>query len=235
MAAFHLGGQTTDSAGALTAVLKAPMGRALIIAMGAGLLGYGVWRVVEGTLDPERRGTGGKALAVRTSFVVRGLAHALFAVSTLKLAFGNGSGPASGGDQGRDATRTAFQLPAGTWIVWAVAIGIAGYGVYQLYRAAAAKLSEQLDTGEMSRGAGRWVIVASRFGIAARGIVFIVIGWLLTRAARAGDASQAGGFGEALQVVREFGRWPLAALAVGLIAYGVYNLMNAKYRRIRAR
>ena len=219
----------------MTAMLKAPMGRALIIAMGIGLLGYAAWRVVEGTLDPERRGTDAKALAVRASFVVRGLAHALFAVSTLKLALGNGGGPASGGEQGRDATRTAFELPGGTWIVWAVAIGIAGYGAYQLYRAAAAKLSDQLDTGEMPRDAGRWVIGASRFGIAARGIVFIAIGWLLTRAARAHDASQAGGVGEALQVLKEFGRWPFAAIAVGLIAYGVYNLMSAKYRRIRAR
>ena len=132
-------------------LLGAPMGRALLAAIALGLLGYALWRLVEGALDPERRGSDVKALAVRTSFIVRGLAHGLLALSAAKLALGK---PSSGNDEkGEQATRAAFELPAGEWIVWAAAIGIAGYGVYQLYRAATAKLSDQLDTaGDVQRG-----------------------------------------------------------------------------------
>ena len=232
-AAFSSGGRTTDTRGAMGTLLEAPMGRALLAAIALGLLGYALWRLVEGALDPERRGSDVKALAVRTSFIVRGLAHGLLALSAAKLALGK---PSSGdGEKEEQATRTAFELPAGEWIVWAAAIGIVGYGVYQLYRAATAKLSDQLDTAEMSSEAGRWVIGVSRFGIAARGIVFIAIAWLVMRAAREHDPSEAGGVRDALGTLQDFGQWPFAAIAVGLIAYGGYQLLNARYRRIRVR
>ena len=241
LAAFRRDGQggATDTRGAMATLLDAPFGPAIVIAMALGLFGYAAWRIVEGILDPERRGTDAKAISVRGSFIVRGLAHAALGVSALRLAFGSSDsgnvGDGGGVEQGRDATRAAFELPGGEWFVIAVAIGIAGYGIYQLYRAAATKLSKQLDLAAMSREAGRWVIGVSRFGIAARGIVFIAVGWTVFYAARREDASRAGGIREALTVIRDFGRWPFAAIALGLIAYGVYQLLNARYRRVRVR
>ena len=87
------------------------MGRALLAAIALGLLGYALWRLVEGALVPERRGSDVKALAVRTSFIVRGLVHGLLALSAAKLALGK---PSSGdGEKEEQATRTAFELPAG--------------------------------------------------------------------------------------------------------------------------
>jgi hypothetical protein len=112
-------------------------------------------------------------------------------------------------------------------------VGLAGYGAYQLYRAVAAKLSRRIDTTEMSAESGRWVIGVSRFGIAARGVVFIAIGWLFVRAASQHDPSEAGGIGEALRALRDLGRWPFVAIAIGLIAYAAYQVVNARYRRIR--
>jgi hypothetical protein len=204
--------------------------------MAVGLLGYALWRVIEGVLDPERRGTDLKAIAVRASFVARGLAHAALGVSALRLLFGDRRSAGAGGEEtGREAARTAFEFPGGELLVMAVAIGIAGYGAYQLYRAAAAKLSKQLDLAEMSREAGQWVIGVSRFGIAARGVIFIAVGWTVFAAAQRHDASEAGGIREALEVVRGLGRWPFAAVALGLVAYGVYQLLNARYRRVRVR
>ena len=237
LAAFRRGGEqgATDTRGAFTTLIDAPLGSTLVGAMAVGLLGYAVWRVVEGLLDPERRGTDAKALAVRASFVARGLAHAALGVSALRLLMGRSDSGNGGVEQGRRATRTAFEVPGGEWIIIAVAIGIAGYGIYQLYRAAAAKLSKQLNLAQMSREAGRWVITISRVGIAARGIVFIAVGWTVFYAARRQDASQAGGMREALDVIRDVGRWPFAAVALGLVAYGVYQLLNARYRRVRVR
>jgi hypothetical protein len=67
--------------------------------------------------------------------------------------------------------------------VWLAALGVGGYGVYQLYRASAAKLSRQLDLSELSAPAVHWVIAVSRFGLAARGVVFCLIGYFFGRAA----------------------------------------------------
>lgn len=236
LAAFRRNGAgSTDTRGAMSTLLDAPLGSALVGAMAVGLFGYAAWRVIEGILDPEHRGSDARGMALRASFVARGLAHAALGVSALRLLLARPESGNGGVEHGREATRTAFELPGGEWIIIGVGLGIAGYGVYQLYRAAAAKLSKQLDLARMSHEAGRWVIGVSRFGIAARGIVFLAVGWTVVSAARSRDASQAGGIREALDVIRDVGRWPFAAVAFGLIAYGMYELLNARYRRVRVR
>jgi hypothetical protein len=219
----------------MATVLAAPLGRVLLAAIGVTLLGYALWRAVEGVADPDRRGSDAKGLAVRASFLARALAHAGLALSAFQLAAGDASGGNRDGERPQQATRAALEVPGGEWLVWLVALGLAGYGVYQVYVAAAAKLSKRLDVAELSAEAGRWLVGVSRFGIAARGIVFIAIGWLFVRAAAQHDASEAGGIGEGLRTVGRLGRWPFAAIALGLIAYGAYQLVNARYRRIRTR
>jgi hypothetical protein len=125
-----------------------------------------------------------------------------------------------------------MHVPGGNWLVWLVAIGIGGFGVYQLYRAARAKLGKQLSQGEARADVGSWVIWVSRVGIAARGLVFMAIAWLLGRAAASHDPSRAGGIGDALASLAQLGRFPYAAIGGGLMAYGVYQLLNARYRRM---
>jgi len=76
------------------------------------------------------------------------------------------------------------------------------------------------------------VIAASRFGIAARGVVFGTIGILLVRGIQHRDPSEARGMRAALLQLFELGRWPFLAVAIGLVAYGIYQFINARYRRI---
>jgi hypothetical protein len=77
-------------------------------------------------------------------------------------------------------------------------------------------------------------LLYSIVGIASRGIVFIAIGWLLASAARGHDPARAGGIAAGLNRLAMLGRLPLAAIGTGLIAYGVYQLLNARYRAVRA-
>ena len=224
-------GRATDTRGAMLTLLQAPLGRVLLAVIAAGLLGYAVWRCVSAVVDAERRGNDLKGIALRVSFFLRGLAHLVLAYAAAKLALG---GSTSNPETGEKAASTAMSLPGGTLIVWAVAIGIAGFGVYQLYRAAASKLSKQIKKGEMHAEAGGWVVAVSRFGIAARGLVFIAIGWLMGRAAARHDPEQAGGIQDAMTTLAQLGPLPYAAIGAGLIAYGVYELVNARYRRVEA-
>jgi len=231
-AALGHGGRTTDQRGAMAAVVAAPFGRALLAVIAVGLLGYAVWRVIEAVFDPERHGGDAKGIALRASFVARGVVHAALAVSAARLAL-RGGGAAEGGARTEGWTARALELPAGELLVWAAAAILAGYGAWQLWRAAAAKLSKRLDLGRMSAEAGRWVIGVSRAGIAARGVVFVAIALLFARAASRHSASEAGGVADGLRELARLGRLPLAAIAFGLVAYGVYELLNARYRRIR--
>ena len=79
-----------------------------------------------------------------------------------------------------------------------------------------------------------WTRNLARLGLAARGIAFAIISWFLTRAAITYRSSEAGGLGDALQVMAEqpWGRWLLALMAAGLIAYGFFALIEARFRRI---
>jgi hypothetical protein len=230
-AALGSGGRTTDLRGALREVLQAPLGRELLFAAGVGLSGYAVWRMIDAITDAEGHGRNAKGIAVRVGSAFRGLAHGALAVAAFHAAT-TGSGSSGGTGSKRMAART-LDLPGGEWLLWLAAAGMLGYGIYQLYRAYAAKLGRQLDLAAIPSGPAGWVVKLSRAGIAARGIVFVLIGVLLGRAAAFRDPDQAGGVRESLQVLGRMGRWPFAIVSLGLVAYGMYELLNARYRRIR--
>jgi hypothetical protein len=228
-AALGRGGRTTDLGGALREVVRAPMGEIMLLVVAAGLAAYAVWRVVDAIVDAEGRGGDPKGVARRIGSAVRGLAHAGLALAAFRLATHS-----SGGGQDSDHyVAEAMDLAGGAWLVWLAAGAVLIYGGYQLYRAYAAKLGRQLNLAALPADTGRWVTAISRAGIAARGIVFGLIGILLGRSASRRDPEQAGGIRESLDMLAGMGRWPLVAVAVGLVAYALYELLNARYRRIR--
>lgn len=233
--AVGAGGRTTGSRGALRELVEKPFGRTLLAIVAAGLFGYAIWRIVEGVADADRKGSDAKGLALRASFVARGIIHGALGVQALRIVLGAGS--AGGDDDSQRAeswTARLMEAPAGVWIIGAIGLGIVAYGLYQLYRAFTAKLSRQLDLASLTEEAGRWAIHVSRFGIGARGVVFGIAGIFLVRAALQHDPTEAAGTGESLSAIGSspYGTLLLAVVAFGLIAYGVYELVNARYRRI---
>jgi hypothetical protein len=200
------------------------------VLIAAGLLGYAAWRLVEAAVDPERRGSQLKAVLMRTGYAGRGLFHAGLGVTAIRLALGHDGG--SRGGQVSSWTARTFRVPGGELLVWLAAAWIAGYGLYQFYRAWSPQMRKHLRLGELPEGVRAWVLGVSRFGIAARGVVFCLIGFFLARAAQRHDPAEAGGLRESLRALAHTGRWPFAVVAVGLIAYGIFQLVNARYRSI---
>lgn len=231
-AALHLGGTpATGSRGAMAHLLDAPFGHVLLVVIAIGLFGYAAWRIVEGVADPEHHGRKLKGIAKRGRSIGVGIVHVALAISAIKLAAGDLSA-GNDGTQTQHWTARALATPGGTIALWIVAIAFVGYGAYQLYNAYRAKLNKRLALGRMSSRAQRFVIAASRFGIAARGIVFGTVGILLARGIQQHDPREARGIRAALVQLFELGRIPFLVVAVGLVAYGIYQLINARYRRI---
>jgi hypothetical protein len=232
-AAFSIGGGTTGSRGALASLVRHQYGALILVVIAAGLFGYAAWRLIEAWVDPEGRGTNAKGIALRIGYAGRGVVHAALGVQAVRLALG--AGGSSGGDGTEQWTARVLDAPLGSWLVIAGGLTVIGYGLYQLYRAWAAKLSKQLDLSRLSREAGSWLIKVSRFGLGARGVVFGVIGMYLVRAGIAHNANKAADTGEALSAIGQqpFGNWLLAIVATGLIAYGAYDVVQARYRVIR--
>lgn len=236
-AAFGRGGETTGSRGALQAVLEQPFGQVLLGIVAFGLACYAAWQFIRAVEDPENEGSDGKAIAKRVGFFISGVIHVGLVIAAVRMVVGSGGGGDGSGDSGAQGwTATLMSYPLGQWLVAIVGLIIAGYGVAQLIRAYKADLDSQLVLSGMSAAARQWIRRVCRFGMAARGVVFGIIGLFLVLAAWRQNPSEARGLGGALRSLQEqgYGPWLLGVIALGLIAYGIYEFVLARYRRIDA-
>ena len=227
-------GQTTGTRGAIHTLLDKPAGVVLVSLLAVGLAGYALWCMIQALLDPDRKGDSPKRIAIRIGYFFKGVVHAGLVVAAIGMVTGRESG-GDGESNMERWTAKLMSLPAGIWLVGIVGACVVAYGLFQLYRAWKVKLDSMLALGQIDLKARRPAIIVSRFGIAARGVVFVVIGIALVFAALHANPDEAKGFGGALQTLaaQPYGPWLLAITAGGLIAYGLYEFLRAKYRIIR--
>jgi len=229
-AAAHGGRSTPDRRDVFRYIIEKPFGNVLLLIIAAGLVGYALWRLSSGFFDSDRRGSDAKGIAIRIGSVVRGIAYGAAALQVFRLAMHQGGAGRSSDASAKHWTARAMEHPFGRWAVAIAGLIIIGAGIYQLSRAFRAKLSKRLDVRRIPDA----LRAICRFGIGARGIVFGVIGISIVNAARRFDSSKAEGTSGALGTVaaQPFGRLLLIIVAIGLMAYGIYAFVNAKYRRI---
>ena len=229
-AAFGTGGRATGQHGAFEVVAESPFGSVLLGLIAVGFLGYALWRSVQAIADPDKEGADVKALGKRVGYGVSAFVYAGLAFSAVGLILGT----ASDGRSPDDWTALLLSWPLGQLLVVSIGAAVIGVGLHELYQAYKAGFLEYLKLGEMGEKARKWTVRWGRLGIAARGIVFGVVGMFLIRAALEYDPQQARGLGGALQTLAQqpVGPWLLGAVAFGLIAYGLFMLAVARYRRI---
>lgn len=229
--ALGRGGQTTDSHGALATLAGRPRGVLLLAIVAVGLFGYALWRVVEAWVDPDGKGTDASGLLTRGGYVAVGIVYAGLALSAMRLIQGHAAG--SGQNVEESWTARLLQQPLGRWLVGAVGVAIIGFFVAQVIRAFHGNFPEQVRAGELRGAEATWARRLGSFGLAARGVVFVMIGLFLIQAALKHDPGQAGGLDQALQVLAQqaHGAALLGIVALGLMAYGCYMLLIAWHRR----
>jgi hypothetical protein len=232
-AAMGNGGGTTDSRGALGVIGDGPFGSAALLLIGIGLLGYMVWRLIAAVTDAEGKGDEPTKVMVRIAQAGRGLVYGALGLSAIRL-MATGDNRESTATQ--DWTARLLELPFGRAIVAAVGAGVLGYAAYQIYRAFSDKVKKHLDLAEAGPTQATWIVRLGRFGIAARAVVFAMIGVFVVRAAMQADSGEAGGIGDSLRALAgaDYGRIVLGAVAFGLVAYGIYQIATARYRHMRA-
>ena len=234
LAAFGTGGQTTDREGAVQKIGQQPFGTTLLWLLAAGVLGYILWRWAQAIFDLEREGDDGKGLLKRTGYFASGVVYAGLLVVTVKTAMG--AATKSGDQSTEDWTAKLLEQPFGRWLVGAVALIILGVAIYQFIQAGRCGFARHLRGGELTPEQERWAVRAGRFGHAARGVAFLLIGWFMSQAALESQASEAGGMAQALSTLAQqpYGMWLLGAVGAGLALFGVYSFIEAKYRQIRS-
>jgi Domain of Unknown Function (DUF1206) len=126
--------------------------------------------------------------------------------------------------------------PAGTWLAGIAGAVVVGVGLWNLYRGIARKFEDRWRTGEMREQARKWGARAGVVGHAARGVVFSLIGIFLVKAAIDYKPKDAIGLDGALRKLADAGYGPylLGLTAAGLVAYGLYCFVDARYRDVSA-
>ena len=226
--AFGGGGHQADQRGALQAIAGQPFGKVLLILVAIGLAGYALWRLIHALIGhgPERSDSTFERLAALAS----GLVYAGFCAIAVEVL--EGSGGSSG--SANKTTAGVFGWPAGTWLVGIAGAALIGVGLYQGYRGITKDFLKDSKTEEMSPRIRTWIERIGTFGHLARMVVLSLVGVFLIKAAVDFNPNKAVGLDGALAKVEHasYGPYLLTLVAAGLIAFGVYSLSDARYRRI---
>lgn len=206
-----------------------PFGKWLLLAVAIGLVCYTAWRWIQAFKDTEDKGTDKEGLAQRFAYFFSGLVYAALGVYAFNRFFGSGGG----GNGQQDLVTRALQQPFGQWLVGIAAAIMIGIGFYQIYRAFSGKYKKYVKQGLHHDAAG-WISKIGVAGYTARGIVWLILGWLFIKAAVRSNAKEAGGSDAAFQWLEDsaYGAYLLGAVALGLICYGLFMFLRAKYQAI---
>ena len=201
--------------GALEALARGP-GNWLLALMAAGMTAYGLWRLADAAFGIEHPNSDGKAYAKRAAALVIGFIYLSLAYTAVKLMSSEGS--SGSGSQ-------SSSLPSGSLFLTAAAVVMLIAGGSQFITAFKASFFKKMAVPPHSD----WVKLLGRAGYTARGLVFVALGYLFGRAALRGGSSNVGGTEEALNL---FSGPVWLAIAVGLGLFGLFSIVEARYRRI---
>ena len=224
-------GKTVGSKGALATLSGEPWGQAVLVSIALGLFGYSLWRAVQALLDADGHGTGAKALVIRAGLFVSAVTHVLLGVYALSLPFTLGAASGGGGSSTKGAVAWVLQQPFGIYLLFIAGICVFGAGVAQFWKGLSGKYQKRLDV-DLALMTTLSPICA--FGLAARGVVFMIVGGFVLYAAYTYDPDQAGGLAEALHWLRAqaYGQVLFLIVALGLFAFGAYSVIEAVWRTI---
>lgn len=234
MAAFNAGGQTEGKQGTLQWLAQQTFGQVMLGILAVGLLGYVVWRFYQAFADPEDKGSDAKGIARRIGYGVSGIVYGFLAFYAAKIVIDAlGSSGGGGGNNKQTMVDKILDMPAGQWIIGAIALIIIGKGIYQVYRAVSGKFKEKLKETELDEHERMVYKKAGYFGYIARGIVFGIVGFFFMRASIQADPSEAGGTSQAFDFLQSTGGdVAMGAVAIGLLGYGVFMVIKARHRQM---
>jgi hypothetical protein len=220
------GARAPDSKSALGQLLAMPLGDALLGVIALGLVAYALWCFIDGALDLDDKGSEPRAWAARGAKLISGALHLMLAASVAPLALGDGSG--QGGDSAEHWTAVLLRQPFGRGLVALVGVIALAFALQHFVKAHQEKYKDSMRYTSMTER----LDPVLKIGLAAHGVVVLLVGAFFMWAAWTAEPSRAGGLRDALEIVRQAdaGQIFLAILALGLIGFAVYCFIEAAFR-----
>jgi len=219
-------GKEVDQRGALAELLSHSYGTAVVVALAIGFFGYALWRLSEAAFGVTGEG---KGKGPRLKSLGRGIAYLVLtftAVSALR-----GVGQSQSGQQ-ETLTAQVMGHTGGRWLVGLVGVAVIGVGATMVVEGWQLRFMRYFRS--LPPQIRDYLRNLGRVGTIARGLVFALVGVLILSAAWRVDPKQAGGIDTAFRTVlaQPYGQVLCIAAALALVAFGIYGLAEARYRRV---
>lgn len=214
-------GRTEGLTGALEYVGDG-IGRWLLIFAAGGMAAYGLWRLSEAAFAMESGHHGWKSRRKRATSAGVALIYFYLAYKAARVLIAGDSDTPSAAEQ----ADTVLDLPGGIVVLGIVATGLAVAAAFQLRKSVTCSFMDPLNAKAISTQV-KWL---GRIGYGARAVIMAIVGFLVGRAAIDGRSDEVGGMEKALDILSE--PW-LYAVALGLLLFGLFSLVEARHRRVR--
>lgn len=225
-AGFSLFGKSENSAdksGVFSLVGEQSGGKVLLAVIAIGLVCYCIWRLIQSFSDSENKGSGKKGLAIRARYFLSAAAYGAVAFQVCRMVISDDPGS---GDSFEKVAAELLSKPFGQWLIGVGGLVLAAIGFYQIYYGYSEKYRKHVDQFKGKE----MLLKAGKIGYVARGVVWLLLAWLLIKSALHANPNEAGDTSQAFSFLNgmSYGSYLIAAIGMGLICYGIFNFIRAR-------
>lgn len=224
-------GAAPNQQGALALIAHTPIGRPALVVICAGLIAYALWKFTQAIFGHGPEGGGGWKLFDRVANLAGGVVYVGFFAVAIRALSGSGGNSSS---EPKHAASGVLSWPGGQIIVGVAGAGLIAISLYQVYDAVRGEFANDSKTGQMGIRERSLFMLLGRTGLAARALVFALIGYFLLRTAIDFKSGNAIGVDGALAALHHepLGPWLVGLAAVGFLIFAAFSLIEARYRRL---
>ena len=224
------GRESADTSGAMKTLADQPFGQVLLWLVAVGLAALALWQA-SAVIWGYRNLEGAERVRKQITSGAKAVVFAALGYSAGAAALGAGSSSAQSQQQ---ATSGVLAWPGGRVIVIVAGLVIIGVGVAAIVKGVRKSFAEEIDTSPLSPTLRTAVARLGQVGYIAKGLALGVVGGLLSYATLTFDPQQVQGLDGAMHTIlaQPFGRFLLTAVALGFAAFGLFAILQSRYRRM---
>jgi hypothetical protein len=227
--AFGNSGRLTDPRGAFIVLAQGGWTRFLLVLLAIGFACYSLWRLAQAIFDRGGMGKSPGGLGRRAIQLGQSILYALLTVAAVRVLLGSRAGHSP-----KRAAAGILGWPGGVAIVTAIGVALAIVAAVNVYWGLSRRFMESLDQRVLEPAAKHLLELVGTIGFLALGFVLGVMAWFMLKAAIDYNAGKVVSLGGAMSKLASatYGTWLLAAVAVGLLAYGLFGVLQSRYHRV---
>ncbi|MAZ73192.1 MAG: hypothetical protein CMC70_08580 [Flavobacteriaceae bacterium] len=222
LAAFGYGGEKSSSKTVIDFIAQQSFGKILLVLLSIGLLGYVFWRWYQAFANPNNIENNAKGTVKRIAYFISGVLYGALSYIAIQTVLGSSS-------ENKSFISKIFESEYAITITIIVGIALIGKGIYEFYQAYSGKFKEKVESTSLPAKTQGLILKFGKVGYTSRGIVAGLLGFLFLKAGFANNAnklSKSDAFGF---IENEFGSLILGIVSLGLVGYGLFMMVKAKY------